>query len=455
MGTTGRSDAGGRGRLGERRAVAAWIAVLAATGIGCGGGGDDGDARDGGTDGGLDGTADLDAADGTEVGPDGAADEAAAEPGVDAPVESGDAGDEDGDGGDGPPPPGVGFWHTAEHLRFMREHAGEEPWREALDAVLAEATGSLSRVPAAIADFDVPPYYSDPEGHDAAKAALSDDGYAAYALALGFQLGPEPAVREAFAAKAAEILDAWATVNRSVSGGDGDLVMVYKGVHLLYAADLLAGWPGWAPDGPARFRAWVAAVFRASAERKREAVNNHGAWGTFGAIAAAALLGDAPGVAAEIERAKERIRDSIDEIGELPEENKRTNSGMWYTYFALAPLAGTAWVARNVTGEDLFGWAAPNGRTLFLALERLFYWCLHPEEWPYPLPEGLAGDLWRLMYPCADEVELPTVESWPGNLFEIMSAEYDVDAWAEWVSGHRPQRGWHVWIYPTLMRDAP
>ncbi|MBN1773241.1 MAG: alginate lyase family protein [Deltaproteobacteria bacterium] len=435
-----------------RRFEPGWIAALVlAAGGGCG----DGDvgpeaAGDGevfGDAGGGD-ASDEDSADSADgIEPDADAEDTAPDTAVD--------GAEDDGGGDGPAPPGVGFWHTADQLRFMREHAGADPWRAAFDGVLAEATGSLSRVPAALADFDVPPYYSDPEGHEAAKAALSGDGYAAYALALAYQLAPDRAEGAAFAAKAAEILDAWATVNRSVSGGDGDLVMAYKGVHLLYAADLLAGWPGWSPDGPATFRAWAAAVFRASAERKREEVNNHGAWGTFGAVAAAALLGDAPAVAAEVERAKARIRDSIAENGELPEENKRTNSGMWYTYFALAPLAGTAWIARNVGSEDLFAWTASNGRTLFLALDRLFYWCLHPEEWPYPLPDGVSGELWRLLYPCADEVELPTVESWPGNLFEMMSAVYGVDEWAAWVAGHRPQRGWHVWIYPTLMRDVP
>jgi len=354
--------------------------------------------------------------------------------------------------GDSPAPPLVGLWHTEQQLAAMRERAADPPWDAALAAVLAEAEGALSRVPAAVPNFDVPPYYDDPDGHDAAKQALSDDGYAAYALALGYQLASEAEQREAFAAKATEILQAWATINTEVNGDDGDLVMMYKGVHLLYAADLVGNWPGWQPSA---FRAWTDTVFRAAAERTRDKDNNHGAWGTFGAVTAAALLEDAAGVAAEVARAQQRIENSIDDNGELPEENKRTNSGIWYTYFALAPLTGTAWVARNVGDVDLFAWVAPNGRTIRLALDRLFYWCLFPERWPYPLPEGVAGELWRLLYPCADELELPTIESWPGNLFEAMSAVYNEPAWANWVAGHRPQRGWHAFVYPTLMRDEP
>jgi hypothetical protein len=261
--------------------------------------------------------------------------------------------------------------------------------------------------------------------------------------------------RAAYANKAIEILDAWATVNHRVSGPDGALVMMYKGIQLVYAGDLLANYPGWSADGVARFRYWVSSQFSSSADEKKEDENNVGAWGTLGAMAAAAYLRNEAGVDAEIERLRNRIRDQIAEDGELPAENLRTNSGMWYTFFALAPMTGAAQLARNVRGVDLFNHAAPNGRSLRLALDRLFFYSLHPDQWPYPLPGGLQGMAWQLLYPCADELEIPSPSGWPGNLFEAMASEYGVNEWSQWVKPHRPIHGGHVWIYPTLTRDDP
>lgn len=351
--------------------------------------------------------------------------------------------------------PGVGLMHTADQLREIRARRALEPWSTALWALLAEADAALERTPAPVEDLHVPPYYQDPQGHEAAKRAIADDGYAAYALALAYQLAAAPEQGERYAAKAVEILDAWARVNRTVSGDDGTLVMVYKGVHLLYAGDLVARWPGWDPAAQASFRAWVGSTFRAAADDKKGDANNHGAWGTFGAIATAAILQETVHLEEEIERVRVRIRDSIDENGELPAENRRTNSGMWYSYFALAPVTGSAQIARNVHGVDLFHYVAPSGRSIRQALDRLFFYSQHPEQWPYPLPAGALGDLWRVLYPCADEVELPTPTAWPGNLFEAMADEYGARDWSAWVAPYRPQRGGHVWIYPTLSVRSP
>jgi len=212
---------------------------------------------------------------------------------------------------------------------------------------------------------------------------------------------------------------------------------------------------GWDPARRSAFTSWSSTVFWNSAHAIKGRANNWGAWGTLGAVASAALVGNAPTLTEETESLRRRIAESIDATGELPEENKRTNSGMWYTYFALTPMTAAAAIVRNATGVDLFAYAAPNGRTIRLALDRHFYYALYPEEWPHPLPEGLEGELWRILYPCADEIELPTVTGWPGSLFEIMSDFYQVPEWAEWVVASRPMKGYHAWIYVTLMRQTP
>ena len=345
--------------------------------------------------------------------------------------------------------------HTAAQLAFMRAHRAQSPWQEAYDQLLNDAENALGRTPQPSADYDVPGGYADPAGQTAAKERLRQDAFAAYAAALGYQLAETPAKRRQYAAKAAEILDAWAAVNTQVTGDDGDLVLMYAGVTLIYAADLIMGFDGWPPQRRSAFGYWASSVFWDCAMDIEGHANNWGAWGTLGAVAVAALVGNGPALAERIASLQQRIADSIDANGELPDENKRTNSGMWYTYFALTSTTAAVQIVRNVTGVDLFAYAAPNGRTLRLALDRDFYYALDPGAWPYPLPDGLEGEAWRLLYPCADDVELPTVTGWPGPLFEIMSDVYQVPEWKDWVVAARPMKGYHAWIYVTLMRQTP
>jgi hypothetical protein len=384
----------------------------------------------------------LDAAD----GPDGAD-----EPDDPDPL---DVSDDDWADGGWPRPPGVGLMHTSVHLETMWELRSSEPWLSAASGLMDEARAALEHVPSPMVDFDVPAYYADEEAHTAAKRCLADDGGAAYALALAYQLAEDDEERTMFADRAVAILDAWASVNESVSGADGNLVMMYKGIHLLYAADLVLRYEGWSETGREAFLGWVRGVFLPSAEAEKNDRNNHGDWGTLGAVAGAAILGDTAGVSTELERIRTRIGERISPSGELPEENYRTNSGMWYTYFALAPMTAGIQVGRNVLGVDLFGYVSPEGRSIRLALDRLFLYCLDPGTWPYELPPGPAGEIWRLLYPCADEVELPLPYDWPANLYEVMSSVYSVPEWEAWVAPYRPQRGQHAWIYATLMRGA-
>ncbi len=354
-----------------------------------------------------------------------------------------------------PQPPGVGLMHTLAQLQFMRDHRAEEPWKSAIAQLLGEAEASLGNAPNPVGDYDVPFYYEDPDKSQAAKEGLREDAFGAYAAALGYQLAETGAKRNQYAAKAVELLSAWATVNKEVSGADGDLVVIYAGIPLLYAADLVMNYEGWDPAGREAFKGWVRAVFWQSADNIKDRANNWGAWGTLGAIASATLVGDAGSVAQGIERIQDRIEESIDDSGELPDENKRTNSGMWYTFFALTSMTTAAQIALNTTGVNLFTYVSPSGRTFKLALDKEFFYATHPDQWPYLLPDGIAGDLWRLLYPCGDEIEMPTASGWPGNLFEMMSDKYQVTEWESWVKPSRPHKGSHGWVYATLMRQTP
>jgi Alginate lyase len=356
---------------------------------------------------------------------------------------------------DSPKPPGVGLLHTAEQLQFMRDHKAQPPWDAAYQQVLDEAEGGLSRTPVPTADFNIPFYYADPTASQAAKEGLRQDALAAYALALGYQLADTSAKRSQYASKAVEILDAWATVNKSVSGSDGNLVVIYTGVPLLYAADLVMNYEGWDAAERSALLGWVTSVFLPSSNAIKNNVNNWGDWGTLGAVASDGLLKDTSGVVFESDRIKQRIETEIADNGELPEENKRTNSGMWYTFFAMTSMTTASQIVLNVTGENLFAYSAPNGRSIKLALDKEFFYALHPDQWPYPLPDGAAGQLWKLLYPCDDTIQLPSPNGWPGSLFEVMSDVYQVSEWEGYVKAFRPQHGYHGFIYSTLMRETP
>ncbi|MBI5487125.1 MAG: alginate lyase family protein [Deltaproteobacteria bacterium] len=387
--------------------------------------------------------------------PSGDDDAVADVPGADDGTTADDGTSDEAPADEGPHPPGVGLMHTAAQLEFMRAHRDEVPWQAAYLQVLAEAETGLGRIPEPKEDFDVPFYYADPDAAQAAKEGLRQDASAAYALALGYQLAGTRELRETYAAKAIEILDAWAALNTQVSGADGDLVVIYAGIPLLFAADLVMNGDEWDDARRGAFLTWTTTVFENSAAAIKDRVNNWGDWGTLGVVAARGLVGDTAAVLAEADRIRGRITTTIAADGELPEENKRTNNGMWYTFFALTSMTTAVQIILNTTGLDLYGYEAPNGRSIRLALDKEFFYAVHPDQWPYPLPEGLAGDLWRLLYPCDDTIQMPMANGWPGTLFEVMSDVYGVAEWEDWVSPFRPLRGYHAWIYSTLVRQTP
>ena len=346
-----------------------------------------------------------------------------------------------------------GGMHTRAQIQAVRDRLDQEPFQTAFHELLQEAEQQMNRRPAAMPDYNVPEYYQNPEGQMAAKQGLSLDAQTAYMLALAYQLETGEQ-RLAYARKSAEFLNAWASANHTVSGGDGHLTMCYAGIPLIFAADLLGDFHEWSPESRAQFKSWVRNVFLVSARDRQSMPNNQGAWGNFAVIAACHLLDDRECVDASIERLRWRIENTMAPDGELPHENKRTNSGMWYTYFALSPMTGIANIAKNATGEDLFQYVSPSGLSLKLALDKLFEYSLAPETWPYKRPDGPAGEIYNALYPSEDEVKLPAPDAWPGNLFEAMAAVYGEQAWSDWVAPHRPIGSGRGWLYTTLMPPA-
>lgn len=343
-----------------------------------------------------------------------------------------------------------GGMHSADEIRWVTANLDREPWRSAYAQLKVEADSRLGDASCAVEDFNVPYYYRFPEACMAAKRGLSENAGAAYALALTYRLDTAPQ-RSRYADKAVTLLTDWGKTNRRASGYDGDLVMCYAGLPFIFAGDLLWDYHGWSQEDRETFMRWVREVFLRSAKRKETERNNHGDWGTFASIAAHHLVDDRAGVLRDVAHLKRRIATSIGANGELPAETKRNNSGMWYTYFALAPMTGAVQIARNATAIDLFAYEAPGKRSVRQALDAFFVYCQNPEAWPYARKTGIAGALQEVFYPSADTIKLPSPSSWPGNLYEAMGAMYGEATWTDYVKAHRPIRGGRAWIYPTLM----
>jgi hypothetical protein len=355
------------------------------------------------------------------------------------------------------PAPASGYPHPGglvdgAHLAALRARTDEPAIKAARDQLLSAAMLALQEPPSAVATFNVPAYYLAAAAHTAEKKKLSDDALAAYTCALAYQLEPA-STRVPYAEKARQLLQAWATTNKKVAGFDGDLVMCYAGTPLVFAAELLSDYAGWSAAERTSFRSWAGNVFRGSANEIKQKSNNWGDWGTLGAIATAHLLDESASLKAEIERLRGKIGSAIASDGHLPAETARGKNGMWYTFFALAPMTAAATIARHAEGQDLLAYVSANGRSLEQALlayvsangrsleqalDFFFPYCQQPGAWPW-----------------GEQDDLPTVGDWPGNLFEVMSAVYARPAWESWVSAARPVRGSRGWIFASLLRPLP
>jgi PKD repeat protein len=321
-----------------------------------------------------------------------------------------------------------------------------QPWKDAYDELIAKANESLSHISQAVQDFYAPGYYVDSDASIAAKTLIHEDGSAAYFCALAYQLD-ESSNRIMYADKAVELLNSWAAINKTVSGTDGNEYMITGGMGFIQAADLVWNYNGWDSTDRDNFAAWVSTVFQncGNALKSREA--NLGSWGTWGSISAACLVEDQATIDSDIDLMKNKIEDIIASDGHMIYDAQYEGKGIWYTYYGLAPLTAAFQVVWNTTGVDLFHYTSPNGRNIKMALDNLFYYSQHPDEWPY-----YEGEL----------TNIPSADSWPGNLFMAMAGIFDEPSYEDWVTsaGRISDSTWwgsyHIaWYFPILMQPSP
>ncbi|THF73443.1 alginate lyase family protein [Cohnella fermenti] len=312
-------------------------------------------------------------------------------------------------------------------------------WEQLIQDAEAGMTTDCHAVPV----WRIPGFYDDREGHWAAKLLMEADAQAAYATALAYRLTGE----RRYATKAAELLDGWASVNRAFAENDGPLVSAYLGTGLLRAALLLKPFDGWTAARRAAWARWLTDVCLPAWDGI-PGRNNWWNWSLLAQLTAYAYLEDMDAFRSEVEQLKAFLDASLDEEGFLPEETVRGANGMWYHYFALAPSAAAAGLIRDVTGEDLYRWQSPRGRSLKRALDRLFHYVDgRADEWPFA-PE--------------QNVPAPAPDTWPAELYEAMAGIYADADYERFAAPHRPVVGHrnpasgyylsYAWVYPTLLK---
>lgn len=325
--------------------------------------------------------------------------------------------------------------HPLQQIKFVKEQINlkNEPYYSAYKQLICYADSIADHaVHHALVDFAVPGFYDRPQEHRSNSLALQQDAFAAYCSALAYVLSDN----DKYGKKACYFLDEWSSINKKYSEHDGVLVMAYSGSALVIAGELMSEESCWDDAGKESFGKWVLHVYKDAVNEIRTHKNNWADWGRFGSLLAASFLDDKIEISENIRLIKSDLVEKINSDGSMPEETRRGNNGIWYTYFSLAPMTAAAWAAYNITGEDLFAWEE-NGVSIKKALDYLFYYNEHPDKWKWHENPNTGKN-----------------ERWPENLFEAMSGIYADKSYEEYAKKYRPIiYPFHhfAWTFPTLM----
>lgn len=327
-----------------------------------------------------------------------------------------------------------GGMHPASQIEFVRGMIESRtlPYYNAYLQLIEKTDASFEDDIHAMADFNVPGYYKDAEGHRRNSKYLQSDAFNAYAFALSWQLSGD----EKYALRALEFIMAWANINKRYSDYDGSLVMAYSGTAMVIAGELLYHFPGWKNSDRKIFFQWVENVYRKACNEIRTRSNNWADWGRLGSVLAAYLLDDPEEMAENVRLIKSDLFHKIADDGHMPEETRRGSNGIWYTYFSLAPITASCYVVYQATDDNIF-LLEEDGKSIKKALDYLFYHNQHPEEW-----------IWH------DAPGTGSPSGWPGVLFEAMGSVYGDKDYIDYVRELRPliyDSHHFAWSFPTLM----
>lgn len=311
------------------------------------------------------------------------------------------------------------------------------------EELLRMAEDSLTVSCHAVPVWHIPGFYFDTDGHLTAKRLMEIDAQAAYTTALAYRLTG----KSVYADKALELIQGWAAINLEITDKDGPLVSAYLGAGLLQAAEWIKAYPEWKKEKQEKFFHWTNNVLLPRWDQI-PLRNNWWSWSLYAQLLLYRFFDDKASFAEEVANLKEHIDSSLSLTGFIPEETTRGTNAIWYHYFALAPLTAAAKQVLDATGEDLFHWTSPGGKSIKKALDTLFYYVDgHAEEWPYEQGQNFPSPL--------------TPQCWPLDLFEAMSRIYEDTEYDRFVSSYRPIIGnmnrnsgyfqSYAWVFPALL----
>lgn len=243
--------------------------------------------------------------------------------------------------------------------------ARREPQHTAYKQLLQECEKAVWGEPSPPTTFFVPPYYTDREGHSAAKKALKRDANAAYALALCYRLDGS----DVFGRAAVRIIQRWSTTLTQIdSRADSTLVFSYHFPAMVFAADLLRGTPLFTAAHDSAFTQFLHTVAAKGSSIGRVShsgcgfrpgdtlTNNWSNWGVVLTLAIGIYTRDAATMQQALQVWRRNVSVQVDAQGNLPIEGRRNscegNAGLHYTHYAMQPLAIAAEIA-CATGTNL------------------------------------------------------------------------------------------------------
>ncbi|MFL5779529.1 MAG: alginate lyase family protein, partial [Chloroflexota bacterium] len=319
-----------------------------------------------------------------------------------------------------------GYFVTMADLRSRAADAqrGVSPVAAAVEDLMAWAAIAVARSPHPVQPLVV-------VGND---NVLVDDGTRAYGLGLAYVASGDERYAESAAATIRAWVDEvhWADDTCTDAGGCHTTLSISRAAPgFVFAASLIDGSPAWTAKDTGTFRSWLRSVILPAAS---ERPNNWGDAGTFMRVVVADYLGDETAFDNAIAKWRSLL-DLIEPTGRIPEESRRGTAGISYTQEALQYKIAVARIA-ELRGIDLWDAVGAKGGSLKLALDRLAYFSIHPEEWP-----------------DAVGAEVPS----PGPAWELAYAHWREPSWAPFVVAVRPygDRGHSAIRWTTFTNGIP
>lgn len=325
----------------------------------------------------------------------------------------------------------------------------KEPQFTTFQQLMDEADEMLSYIPEPPSTMDIMGGYENDSNLPEMRAILWSNSYTAYTLALAYNLSGD----EQYAAKAEEIMMAWANTGTTFTGNDRGLQLGSYFNSMLYAVDLLHDYDQWEESEREVFKDWwinecldsgdVIGVMRRKDNNWKDAA-------ILGVITAAVVFEDSLLLKESViqltsyfyERTDENVvhpgtswKFSNDELGTYMLREVVRNegrSGLTYTAYALTTMVQAMEIAHNA-GFSLWDKETAEGANMQKIVQQYFDWTILNESFPW------NGN--------------PNKTPYRRNAFEVANNHFEMsEIFQSWLSFNRPVNGEQGDAWTTLTK---